>query len=85
VVGCCEDGNEMSGSIKSGEFLGRFSDYQLLKRNLLNGIFVLIPTGFLIFLSVLCSPFMFHWYDMLCSIPFVTLRRGCWATSCFFP
>jgi hypothetical protein len=27
VAGCCEHGNEHSGSIKSGEYLDRISDY----------------------------------------------------------
>jgi hypothetical protein len=31
VAGSCEDGNEPSGSIKGGEFLGYLSDCQLLK------------------------------------------------------
>jgi hypothetical protein len=31
VVGSCERGNETSSSIKCGEFLDQFSDYQLLK------------------------------------------------------
>jgi hypothetical protein len=30
-VGCCEDGNESSGSIKGGESLNHLSDCQLLK------------------------------------------------------
>jgi hypothetical protein len=32
-AGCCEHGNEVSGSIKGGEFLDRLSDYQLLKED----------------------------------------------------
>jgi hypothetical protein len=32
VVGCCEHGNEPSGSIKGGEF-DYLSDYQLLKND----------------------------------------------------
>jgi hypothetical protein len=31
VAGCCEHGNELSGSIKGGEFLDQISDYYLLK------------------------------------------------------
>jgi len=31
VAGCCEHGNEPSGSINSGEFLDWLSDYHLLK------------------------------------------------------
>jgi hypothetical protein len=27
LAGCCEDGNELSGSIKVGEFLDSMSDY----------------------------------------------------------
>jgi hypothetical protein len=27
VTGCCEHGNEPSGSIKGGEFLDKMSDY----------------------------------------------------------
>jgi hypothetical protein len=33
VVGCCEHGNEPSGSIKSKEFLDELSDYHLLKKD----------------------------------------------------
>jgi hypothetical protein len=32
VVGSCKNGNEASGSIKGGEFLGSLSDYKLLKK-----------------------------------------------------
>jgi hypothetical protein len=32
-AGCCEHGNEPSGSIKCGEFLDQLSDCQLLKKN----------------------------------------------------
>jgi hypothetical protein len=31
VAGCCEHGNEPSGSIKGGELVEYLSDYQLLK------------------------------------------------------
>jgi hypothetical protein len=31
VIGCCEHGNETSGSMKRGEFLGQLSNYQFLK------------------------------------------------------
>jgi hypothetical protein len=31
VAGCCEHGNEPSGSIKGGELLDQLSDCQLLK------------------------------------------------------
>jgi hypothetical protein len=33
VVGCCEHGNEPSGSIKGGEFLHYLSDCKLLKKD----------------------------------------------------
>jgi hypothetical protein len=33
VAGCCEHGNEPSGSIKGGEFLDWLSDSQLLKKD----------------------------------------------------
>jgi hypothetical protein len=33
VAGLCENGNELSGSIKSREFLDYLSDYQLLKKD----------------------------------------------------
>jgi hypothetical protein len=33
VAGCCEHGNEISDSIKGGEFLDQLSDYQLLKKD----------------------------------------------------
>jgi hypothetical protein len=33
VVGFCEHGNELSGSIKDGEFLDYLSDYQLLNED----------------------------------------------------
>jgi hypothetical protein len=32
VAGCCEHGNEPSGSIKGSEFLEQSSDYQLRKK-----------------------------------------------------
>jgi hypothetical protein len=32
-VGCCEHGDEPSGSIKDGEFIDWLKDYQLLKKN----------------------------------------------------
>jgi hypothetical protein len=31
VAGCCEHGNESSGSIKGEEFLDKLSDYKLLR------------------------------------------------------
>jgi hypothetical protein len=33
VAGCCENGNEPSGSIKGGEFLDSLSDCQLLNKD----------------------------------------------------
>jgi hypothetical protein len=33
VTRSCEHGNEISGSIKGGEFLDYISDYQLLKKD----------------------------------------------------
>jgi hypothetical protein len=33
VAGCCEHGNEPSGSIKGREFLDKLSDCQLLKKD----------------------------------------------------
>jgi len=33
VTGCCEHGNEPSGSIKGGEFNDYLSDCQLLKKS----------------------------------------------------
>jgi hypothetical protein len=33
VVGCCERGDEPSGSMKGREFLVKLSDYQLLKQD----------------------------------------------------
>jgi hypothetical protein len=33
VVGCCEHGDELSGSMKSGEFLDWQSHHQLLKKD----------------------------------------------------
>jgi hypothetical protein len=33
VAGCCEHGNEPSGSIKSGEFLDQLSDYLFVKKD----------------------------------------------------
>jgi hypothetical protein len=32
VAGCCEHGNELSGSIKGGEFIDYLSDFWLLKK-----------------------------------------------------
>jgi len=32
VAGSCEHDNELSGTIKGGEFLGQLSDYQCLKK-----------------------------------------------------
>jgi hypothetical protein len=32
VAGCCEHGNEPSGSIKGGNLLDYLSDYKLLKK-----------------------------------------------------
>jgi hypothetical protein len=33
VAGSCEYGNELSGSIRGGEFLDQLCDYQLLKKD----------------------------------------------------
>jgi hypothetical protein len=33
VAGCCEDGNEPSGSIIGGEFIDYLNDYYLLKKD----------------------------------------------------
>jgi hypothetical protein len=33
VAGCCEHGNEPSGSIKGGEFVDQLSDCQLVKKD----------------------------------------------------
>jgi hypothetical protein len=33
VAGCCEHGNEPSGSIKGGEFVDYLDDCQLLKKD----------------------------------------------------
>jgi hypothetical protein len=33
VAGCCEHGNEPSGSIRGGEFLNYLSDYQPLMKD----------------------------------------------------
>jgi hypothetical protein len=33
VTGSCEHGNEPLGSKKSGEFLGRLNEYQVLKED----------------------------------------------------
>jgi hypothetical protein len=33
VAGCCEDGNEPSGSIRGEEFRDQLSDYLLLKED----------------------------------------------------
>jgi hypothetical protein len=33
VAGCCEHGNEPSGSIKRGVFSDQLSDYQFLKKD----------------------------------------------------
>jgi len=33
MAGPCGHGNELSGSVKGGEFLDRLSDYQLLKED----------------------------------------------------
>jgi hypothetical protein len=33
VAGSCEHGNELSGSIKGGEFLDALSDYYLLRKD----------------------------------------------------
>jgi hypothetical protein len=32
-MGSCEHGNEPSGSLKEGEFLGQLSDFWLLKKD----------------------------------------------------
>jgi hypothetical protein len=32
VTGSCEHGSELSESIKKGEFLEQFSDYQIIKK-----------------------------------------------------
>jgi hypothetical protein len=36
VAGCCEHGNELSGSIKGGEFLDKLSDFS--RNTLLNEV-----------------------------------------------
>jgi hypothetical protein len=38
VEGSCEQGNELSGSIKCWEILEKLSDWQLLKRIELHGV-----------------------------------------------
>jgi hypothetical protein len=40
MTGCCEHGNEPSGSLKGGEFLDYLNVCQLLKRDLLHGVFM---------------------------------------------
>lgn len=32
MVGCCEDSNEPSGSVRGGEFLGQMTGYGLIKK-----------------------------------------------------
>jgi hypothetical protein len=37
VEGFCEDGSELTSSIKGGEFLDHLGDYPLLNKDLLSG------------------------------------------------
>jgi hypothetical protein len=38
VAGCCEHGNEPSGSIRGGGFVDLLSDISFLRRTLFNGV-----------------------------------------------